>query len=126
MIKKQPQHLVSGKKAESIAKNYLFRQGLKLIEKNFVTKVGEIDLVMQEGQKIIFVEVRYRQDTRFGLPEETVTLAKQRRIVKAAQQYLIAKKLYDECECRFDIVAIHGTIPKHEINWITDAFYAQT
>ena len=126
MFKNQPRHLVSGKKAESIAKKHLLKQGLKLIEQNFATKSGEIDLVMRDGLTIIFIEVRYRQNTQFGLPEETVTKAKQRKIVKAAQQYLIQKKLYDEYECRFDIVAIHGTIPKHQINWITDAFYAQT
>ena len=126
MFKKPSQHLASGKKAEVIAKRYLLKNGLKLIEQNFSTKAGEIDLVMQDGCVLVFVEVRYRQSTQFGFPEETVTLAKQRKIVKAAQQYLIQKKLFDKFECRFDIVAIHGTIPKPIINWITDAFYAQT
>ena len=97
-----------------------------MIEKNFTTKLGEIDLIMQDGNSIVFVEVRYRENTQFGLPEETITINKQRKIVKAAQQFLIRNRLYDQCECRFDIVAIHGTIPKHKINWITHAFYAQT
>ena len=57
--------------------------------------------------------------------DETIK-SKQQKIVKAAQQYLIRKRLSDQCECRFDIVAIHGTIPNHNINWITHAFYAQT
>ena len=126
MFSNYPRHLVSGKTAESIAKKYLLAKGLKLVEKNFATKAGEIDLIMRDGIKIVFIEVRYRENTNFGLPEETVTLSKQRKIIKAAQQYLIRKRLFDECECRFDIVAIHGTIPQHNINWITDAFYAQT
>lgn len=126
MIKYYPRHLVSGKTAESIAEQYLRSKGLKLVEKNFTAKSGEIDLIMRDGNQLVFTEVRYRQNTRFGLPEETVILNKQRKIVKTAQQYLIQKRIYDECECRFDIVAIHGTIPQHKINWIKDAFYAPT
>ena len=126
MFKNYPQHLISGKRAEGIATTHLLENGLKLIEKNFSTKAGEIDLIMRDGIKIVFIEVRYRKNTKFGLPEETVTLSKQRKIIKAAQQYLVRKRLFDECECRFDIVAIHGTIPNHNINWIIDAFYAQT
>lgn len=119
-------HLAHGKQAEAIAKNYLVARGLKLVKKNFSCKSGEIDLVMKDGKCLVFVEVRYRQNTKFGLPEETVVKSKQRKIVKAAQQYLIRKRLSDQCECRFDIVAIHGTIPNHDINWIRHAFYAQT
>ena len=126
MFTKLSRHLLDGRNAETIAKKYLCKKGLKLIEKNFTTKSGEIDLVMADGKTIVFVEVRYRQNTRFGLPEETVTLSKQRKIIKAAEYYLLQHRLSGECECRFDIVAIHGTISKPDINWITDAFYAQT
>ncbi len=125
LFKNPPQHLAAGKIAETIAKKYLTSKGLELIERNFRTKNGEIDLIMRDGLTIVFVEVRYRKNTRFGLPHETVTIKKQRKILKAAQLYLIEKHLFDEHECRFDIVAIHGTIPNHNINWITDAFYAQ-
>jgi putative endonuclease len=123
---KTPTHLAHGKQAEIIARKFLTASGLKLVEKNFSTKSGEIDLIMLDGKCMVFVEVRYRQSTKFGLPQETVIRSKQRKITKAAQQYLIRKRLSDQCECRFDIVAIHGTIPNHNINWITHAFYAQT
>lgn len=105
---------------------YLQAKGLKLLEKNYATKSGEIDLIMLDGNKTVFIEVRFRKRTDFGLPEETVTFQKQRKIVKAAQQYLLAKGLIHVSECRFDIVAIHGTIANQTINWITDAFHAQS
>ena len=117
-------HLIAGRNAEKIAFNYLNDQGLKLIEKNYSCRHGEIDLVMRLQELLVFIEVRYRESTKFGLPEETVGKAKQRKIVKTAEYFLIDKKMSDLCPCRFDIVAIHGTIPDHKINWITDAFYA--
>lgn len=117
-------HLVAGHKAEKIAFRYLTDQGLKLIKRNYSCRHGEIDLIMRLQESLIFVEVRYRQSTKFGLPQETVGKTKQRRIAKTAEYFLIDKKMSDQCPCRFDIVAIHGTIPNHKINWITDAFYA--
>lgn len=120
----QPHHLAAGKQAERLAEQYLVDKGLKLVERNFSCKPGEIDLIMRDRQDFVFVEVRYRQSTRFGRPEETVSPAKQRKLGKAAACYLLVRGLNDKYACRFDIIAIHGTIPNHTINWIPDAFYA--
>ena len=128
-------HLITGKNAEKIAFKYLAQQGLKLVEKNYSCRYGEIDLIMRDKQSLVFIEVRYRQSTDFGLPEETVTVSKQSKIIKSAQSFLLEKKYFELYPVRFDIVAITGkvsnykvycgTIPEHKINWITDAFYAQ-
>ena len=119
-----PRHLVVGHKAEVIAYHHLVKQGLKLIVKNYSCRYGEIDLIMRQDQIVIFVEVRYRQSVNFGLPQETVNYYKQQKIIKSAQNFLLQKKISNQCPCRFDIVAIHGTIPDHKINWIKDAFYS--
>ena len=120
------QHLLLGRKAERVSHKYLRNQGLKLIEKNFRCCYGEIDLIMQHRQTLVFVEVRYRKTKDFGLAQDTVNTRKQRKIIKSAQSFLLHKKMSNQCPCRFDIVAIHGTIPDHKINWIKDAFNVQT
>ena len=123
MRAKQADHLIAGKKAEQLAEQYLKGRGLKLLDRNFSCKPGEIDLIMIDNESLVFVEVRYRQNVRFGFPEETVTLAKQKKLGKAAASYLKFKGIGDKYACRFDIIAIHGTIPNHTINWIPNAFY---
>ncbi len=119
-------HLLVGREAENISRQYLCQQGLQLIEKNYSCLYGEIDLIMRHKQVLVFVEVRYRKSKDFGLAQETVTTLKQKKIIKSAQYFLSQKKMLNQCPCRFDIVAIHGTIPDHKINWIKDAFYVQT
>ncbi len=118
-------HLIAGQKAEKTACKYLIDQGLKLIERNYVCRCGEIDLIMWDKQSLVFIEVRYRQTIDFGFPQETVTTNKQKKIIKSAQTFLLQKKCLELYPVRFDIVAIQGTIPQHKINWIKDAFYAR-
>ncbi|MFC5510732.1 YraN family protein [Massilia jejuensis] len=111
---------LSGKQAqgrdwEQAALRYLRRHGLVLIEANFTCKGGEIDLVMRDGESLVFVEVRQRADRRHGGAAASITPSKIRRIVRAAQVYL--QRLPALPPCRFDVVAIDG----EELDWLRDA-----
>jgi len=110
---------------EAIACEYLQQKNLVLLEKNFQTKMGEIDLIMQDKIKnsLVFVEVKFRKSENYGLTEDSVTATKQKRLIRTAKLYLQKKDLYDKIACRFDIVAIHGT-QNQKILWIQNAFEA--
>jgi putative endonuclease len=97
-------HNAQGSAAEDLAMQHLLAQGLRLIERNFRTRVGEIDLIMQQGKTLVFVEVRFRQSRNYGSPAETVTAQKQERLFHTAAHYLQRHGL--DRPCRFDIVAI--------------------
>ena len=118
----KPLARTTGNAAEQIAQRYLERHGLVLRERNYRCRRGEIDLVMQAGNQLVFVEVRYRKSSRYGSPAESVTPTKQARIISAAKHYL--QRLPGELACRFDVVAISGNLGEH-IDWIPDAFQAQ-
>lgn len=109
-----------GQWAEHLAARYLEWQGLTLLERNFVCKGGEIDLIMEHGETLVFVEVRYRQQHN---PLETINRHKERRIISCAEKYLLnyPPALYPPC--RFDVVIIQ-TQPSKKIEWIADAFRA--
>ncbi|WP_110655108.1 YraN family protein [Salinicola halimionae] len=111
-----------GQQVEQAAARWLETQGLTLIASNQHAKGGEIDLVMQDGDNLVFVEVRHRRRTDYGNPLETITPAKQRRIIKAARFYLHAHGL--SCPCRFDVVGVTGSLPALEFDWIRAAFDA--
>ncbi len=93
-----------GRQWEQAALAYLQRHGLVLVEANFQCKGGEIDLVMQDGATLVFVEVRQRAGTAQGGAAASITPAKIRRMVRAAQLYLMGLPV--EPACRFDVVAI--------------------
>lgn len=107
---------------ETKACDYLQTKGLKLITKNYCTKMGEIDLIMQDKDVLVFVEVRYRKSNAFGGAVESVNYAKIQRIVRAANFYLLKFNLIHTARCRFDVVAISGNVETPEIMWIPDAF----
>lgn len=113
-----------GNQAEDIALKYLIQQGLELIEQNYLTKVGEIDIIMLDKveQVLVFIEVRYRKNTRFGSATDTVTPSKQTKIIRSAQRYLQQHNEFDEFICRFDVVGIESDLKYPKINWIKDAF----
>jgi len=113
----------TGAKAEERARIYLEQQGLRLVERNYRCRQGEIDLIMQDGETLAFVEVRYRKSTGFGSPAESVTPSKQQRIVTTAGHYLQSKYTRKMPPCRFDMLAIEGR-EQQNINWIKDAFQA--
>ncbi len=109
-----------GKKGEVIAVNYLKKQGYKILETNYKNKIGEIDIIAQQGLYLVFVEVKARLTRAFGDPSEAVDYYKQEKIRRVASLYLISKKKLDS-PCRFDVVSILGD-DDYEINHIIDAF----
>ncbi|MBW6391573.1 MULTISPECIES: YraN family protein [Halomonadaceae] len=111
-----------GARIERLAAEWLTARGLTLIASNQQFKGGELDLVMGDGETLIFVEVRHRADARHGHPLETVTPAKQRRLVHAARFYLARNRL--SCPCRFDVLAVTGSPPALDFEWVQGAFDA--
>ena len=94
------------KTGELLALKHLKTRGCKILAQNYRVRRGEIDLIVQDGEFTVFVEVKTRRSLRFGLPQEAVTLQKQRQISKVALAYLQAQNLLD-APCRFDVIAIH-------------------
>jgi len=98
-----------GDAAEDRACRHLDRSGFTIVERNFRTPGGEIDIVARKVDVLVFVEVRSREVPGFGTPEESVTPAKRRRIVAAARQYLSKVPPSSWREARFDVIAIEGS-----------------
>jgi putative endonuclease len=113
-----------GNQAEDIALKYLIQQGLTLIKQNYLTKVGEIDIIMLDKaeQVLVFVEVRYRKNTHFGSATDSVDHAKQLKIMRTAEHYLARQQKFDEYICRFDVIGLESDLKYPKINWIKDAF----
>jgi len=97
-----------GSTYEETAARYLEKKGYRILEHNFRCKIGEIDLIAQDGTVLVFLEVKYRKNTVFGNPAEAVTPSKQRTICKAADYYRLKKGIAQDVPCRFDVVAILG------------------
>ena len=111
-----------GKNAEARAWHYLQARGLQLLQRNYRSKRGEIDLVMQDTDSLVFVEVRYRRQSQFGSALESVDRRKQSRLIACARHYMQAYPAAASQPCRFDVVSISGTAG--EIEWIRNAFNA--
>lgn len=94
---------------ETQAAAFLESQGYEVLERNYWTRFGEIDLIAKEEEYLVFVEVKYRVNDQMGFPEEAVNKRKQRTIFRCAQIYLMEKGKLDNIPCRFDVVAIDGT-----------------
>jgi putative endonuclease len=94
-----------GLRGERLAEAFLKRRGLKSVSRRFRTPVGEIDLVMRDGDVVVFVEVKTQRDRTFTDPQMRVTSAKQRKLVKAAKWFL-TQRHWTERTCRFDVVAV--------------------
>ena len=113
-----------GAEGEQVAKAHLQAQGFRILHENYSTPLGEIDLIAQEGEVVVFVEVKARRSGEFGPPQASVTLQKQRQIVRVAELFLQRHRL-SEAVCRFDVVAVMFTgsqARQPEILLIRDAF----
>jgi putative endonuclease len=106
-----------GAAAEESAARYLAERGLRIIERNFRVRGGEIDLICRDGAAVVFVEVRLRHRSDYGGAAASITAAKQAKIVMAARHWLVR---HGECPCRFDCVLLDG----EHIEWLRDAFSA--
>ncbi len=127
----------TGRAAEDLACRYLQDLGLHLLERNYSCKRGEIDLVMRDTSHIVFVEVRYRRNNRFGSGAESVNRYKQARLTATALHYLQSNKTAAKSPARFDVISItikgmpghrQTVLSEHtfEIQWIKNAFEASS
>ena len=105
--KAEAPHLLRGREAEQQALVYLQQQGLRLLARNVRNRFGEIDLIMQDGATLVFVEVRQRSSLAFGGAAASLGARKQARLWRAAQCYLARRT--PAPACRFDAVCIDGT-----------------
>lgn len=119
----------SGAEIEKQARIWLQQQGLKRIAENYRCRVGEIDLIMEEKGTLVFVEVRYRKHRQYGDGIESVDWRKQKKLIRAAQHYLVTSRRYHRAPCRFDVIAATlqpgtGAGPGGTLQWrwIRDAF----
>lgn len=110
---------LKGLALEQQGARHLSAHGLQLVTANYHCKAGEIDLVMRDAGTLVFVEVRFRRSGLRGSPVETVTLTKQRRLIRCARHYLMSHRLYDTVPCRFDVLGIG---PGNRITWVQNAF----
>ncbi len=123
---------LSGTDAEALALRFLEEQSLQLLRKNFSCKLGEVDLIMQDGISIVFVEVRFRKSNRFGSALESVTASKQRKLSVTAQYYLKNNQkgsAVTNQAARFDVIGIscegsHSDTTYHgyQLDWCKNAF----
>lgn len=112
-----------GTNNEQLALDFLIAAGLELVQRNYHCRLGELDLVMREGDCIAIVEVRSRRHGRFLQPQVTVDRPKQRRIERAAAMFLANRTDLGEAPVRFDVVAIEeASRGPGKIQWIKDAF----
>ena len=110
-----------GKQGEKLAAKFLEKKGIEVLEFNFHTRYGEIDLIAKDKEEYVFVEVKTRKSRKHGEPQESVTHFKQRNLIRTAQIYLKKHKL-EEIDWRIDVIAIYLQNEKEpEINYIQNA-----
>ncbi|TCK98297.1 putative endonuclease [Natranaerovirga hydrolytica] len=108
-----------GSTYEKKAIDYLKQNHYTHLQANYRCKIGEIDIIAQDGKYLVFIEVKYRKNNKKGYPREAVHYYKQKTIIKVAQYYLMEKKLMDKVSVRFDVVEILD----QDIQLIKNAFY---
>ncbi|WP_444997544.1 YraN family protein [Aliikangiella sp. IMCC44359] len=113
-----------GQQLENFARTQVEKKGYKIIETNFTCKLGEIDIIAQNKNLLIFIEVRYRKNNSFGGAIESVDYRKQSKLIKTASLYLQQKNLTNKVQCRFDVFALQGQLPNPSYKWLTNAFTA--
>ncbi len=106
-----------GKEGEDYATNYLKDKGYKIIEKNFMCKQGEIDIIAKEKEEYVFIEVKTRQNFNYGMPSEAVTPKKQKNIWNATKYFLYLHNLENKY-IRFDVIELYKKDNKFYINHI--------
>lgn len=109
---------------EQRARAVLERAGLRLLDSNYTTRYGELDLVMRDGDTVVFVEVRYRRQAGYGDAAASVTASKQAKLIQAAQSWLAGHGRYAQGPCRFDVVSYDGPADSARMDWRRNAFDA--
>lgn len=115
-VKEENYH--KGKYGENIAKDFLIKKGFNFIEANFENKIGEIDLIMTDNDWLVFIEVKYKSDDKFGVPEEMISKNKIWQVKKVAESYIVEKRheMYKFKKYRIDAVCILGDKISHYEN----------
>jgi putative endonuclease len=112
-----------GKTSEAYAVEYLRQQGLTLIDTNFHSKQGEIDIIMLDGNTYVFIEVKYRKSTAFGGAINAISESKQKKIKHSITFYLHKAGLNEyNTPCRIDVIALEGKLEHPKISWLKNAF----
>ncbi len=128
-MEKKQSHLAFGKYAEQAACDYLMRQGLQLLRNNYRCLQGEIDIIMQDKDDIVFVEVRARGNKEPGSALESITQHKIKKVIKTAKHFLLQRNCLYTITSRFDVVTLQ---PRNnsaqdrlswKIEWIKNAFW---
>ena len=109
---------IVGTKYEQIAADFLKQKNIQILEMNYRCRAGEIDLIVRDGNYLVFVEVKYRSTDKNGYPEEAVTKKKQKIISFVSKYYCFSHNLSESTPIRFDVVSICGT----HIRWLKHAF----
>ena len=110
----------TGKDAERLALRHLEQQGLRLLAQNWSCKRGELDLVMLDGDTVVFVEVRYRQHAQWGGALASIDARKCQKLILVARYFLQREPRWADQPCRFDVVTLEGATPR--LNWLRNAF----
>ncbi len=103
-----------GNSGEELAEKFLVEKGYQILDRQFLTRLGEIDLVAKDGDEVVFVEVKMRRNSKFGFPEESVTPTKLRKIGMTAELYLRTRNLLTS-QYRIDVVSILDSKPNREV-----------
>lgn len=111
-----------GAKGEQLAREYLEQHGCAVIDHNFHSRYGEIDLIIRKNRAYRFVEVKYRSTHDYGIPQESVVVRKQRKIRKTALIWLKQRHLPMDSEVHFDVLAISLVSGRPRYEYIEDAF----
>ena len=125
MTRLPEERAAAGRDAESLVCDQIEKQGMRVVARNFRGRGGEIDIVARDGDVLVFVEVRFREEGDFGAPEETVTPVKRRRIASAARAYLSTISPADWKDARFDVAAVEGSGKAAAIRYYRNAFDAK-
>lgn len=113
-----------GAAIEAAARDYLQARGLRPLASNARYKAGELDLVMREGDTVVFVEVRYRAHAGYGGGAASIDHGKRRKLVRAALLFLARHGALADAPCRFDVVEASGDPAAPALSWLRDAFRA--
>ncbi len=111
-----------GDGTESLACRFLEEQGVRILEKNYMCRQGEIDIIAKDGRYLCFIEVKYRKDTTYGEPQEAVSYKKIQHICKVSKFYLYSKYKSYDLPVRYDVIAISPEDNIYTFKWIKNAF----
>lgn len=116
------QHLIKGHQVEELATQYLVEQGVKILYRNFRSRLGEIDLIGLAKNQLIFIEVRFRRNADYGSAADSVNYKKQQKLIRTAQYFLLIHSQYANLACRFDVIAVTLVNNEPSLEWIQNAF----